>query len=80
MCLAKAGPLNESFRVLGLLPTQGTVPSPYVQQQTIGQPTLGRQKAGQYGPRPQQTFAGTTPGLIKQGTQGVFNPTKQRYA
>jgi len=67
-------------QAMASLPTQGTVPSPYVQQQTIGQPTLGRQKAGQYGPRPQQTFAGTTPGLIKQGTQGVFNPTKQRYA
>ena len=60
------------------LPTQGTVPSPYVQQQTIGQPTLGRQKAGQYGPRPQQTFAGTTPGLIKQGTQSFVDPRKQR--
>ena len=58
------------------LPTQGTVPSPYVQQQTIGQPTLGRQKAGQYGPRPQQTFAGTTPGLIKQGTQSFVDPRK----
>ena len=60
------------------LPTQGTDPSPYVQQQTIGQPTLGRQKAGQYGPRPQQAFAGTTPGLIKQGTQSFVDPRKQR--
>ena len=62
------------------LPTQATVPSPYVQQQTIGQPTLGRQSTRQYGTSAPTAFAGTTPGLIKQGTQGVFNPTKQRYA
>ena len=60
------------------LPTQETVPSPYVQQQTIGQPTFGRQGAGAYGTTATKAFAGTTPGLIKQGTQGVFNPVKQR--
>jgi hypothetical protein len=67
-------------QTMASLPTQATVPSPYVQQQTIGQPTLGRQSTRQYGTSAPTAFAGTTPGLIKQGTQGVFNPTKQRYA
>ena len=67
-------------QAMASLPTQATVPSPYVQQQTIGQPTLGRQSTRQYGTSAPKAFAGTTPGLIKQGTQGVFNPTKQRYA
>ena len=62
------------------LPTQGTVPSPYVQQQNIGQPTFGRQASGAYGTAAPKAFAGTTPGLIKQGTQGAFIPPKQRYA
>ena len=61
------------------LPTQETVPSPYVQQQTIGQPTFGRQTAGSYGTTAPQAFSGTTQGLIKKGTQGAFNPTKQGY-
>ena len=61
------------------LPTQETVPSPYVQQQTIGQPTFGRQGAGAYGTTAPKAFAGTTPGLIKKGTQGFVDPRKQGY-
>ena len=61
------------------LPTQGTVPSPYVQQQTIGQPTLGRQSTRAYGTTAPKAFAGTTPGLIKQGTQSFVDPRKQGY-
>jgi len=75
-----SSPNQMQTQMYSSLPTQATSPSPYVQQQTIGQPTLGRQKAGQYGPRPQQTFTGTTPGLIKQGTQSFVDPRKQRYA
>ena len=74
-----SSPNQMQTQMYASLPTQATSPSPYVQQQTIGQPTLGRQKAGQYGPRPQQTFTGTTPGLIKQGTQSFVDPRKQRY-
>ena len=60
------------------LPTQETVPSPYVQQQTIGQPTFGRQTAGNYGTTAPQAFSGTTQGLIKKGTQSFVDPRKQR--
>ena len=74
-----SSPNQMQTQMYSSLPTQATSPSPYVQQQTIGQPTLGRQKAGQYGPRPQQTFTGTTPGLIKQGTQSFVDPRKQGY-
>jgi len=74
-----SSPNQMQTQMYASLPTQATSPSPYVQQQTMGQPTLGRQKAGQYGPRPQQTFTGTTPGLIKQGTQSFVYPRKQGY-
>ena len=74
-----SSPNQMQTQMYASLPTQATSPSPYVQQQTMGQPTLGRQKAGQYGPRPQQTFTGTTPGLIKQGTQSFVDPRKQGY-
>ena len=74
-----SSPNQMQAQMYASLPTQATSPSPYVQQQAIGQPTLGRQKAGQYGPRPQQTFTGTTPGLIKQGTQSFVDPRKQGY-
>ena len=60
------------------LPAQATTPSPYVQQQTMGQPTFGRQGTRAYGATAPKAFAGTTPGLIKRGTQGVFDPTRQR--
>jgi len=65
-------------QTMASLPTQGTAPSPYVQQQTIGQPTLGRQKAGQYGPRPQKTFTGGQQGLITKGSPQTFNPNQPR--
>ena len=65
-------------QTMASLPTQGTTPSPYVQQQTIGQPTLGRQKAGQYGPRPQKTFTGGQQGLITKGSPQTFDPNRQR--
>ena len=65
-------------QTMASLPTQGTTPSPYIQQQTIGQPTFGRQKAGQYGPRPQQTFTGSKQGLITKGSPQTFDPNRQR--
>ena len=65
-------------QTMASLPTQGTAPSPYIQQQTIGQPTLGRQKAGQYGPRPQKTFTGGQQGLITKGSPQTFDPNRQR--
>ena len=61
------------------LPTQGTAPSPFVQQQSIGQPTFGRQGTREYGTAAPRAFAGTTPGLIKQGTQSFVDPRKQGY-
>ena len=67
-------------QVMANLPTQETATSPYVMQQNIGQPTFGRQGTRAYGTTAPKSFTGTTPGLIKQGTQGVFNPPKQRYA
>ena len=75
-----SSPNMMQSQAMANLPTQGTVPSPYVQQQTIGQPTFGRQGTSAYGTAAPKAFAGTTPGLIKQGTQGVFNPPKQRYS
>ena len=75
-----SSPNQMQTQMYASLPAQGTSPSPYVQQQTMGQPTFGRQASGAYGTAAPKAFAGTTPGLIKQGTQGVFNPTKQRYA
>jgi len=65
-------------QTMASLPTQGTAPSPYIQQQTIGQPTFGRQKAGQYGPRPQKTFTGGQQGLITKGSPQTFDPNRQR--
>ena len=75
-----SSPNQMQTQMYSSLPTQGTSPSPYVQQQTMGQPTFGRQASGAYGTAAPKAFAGTTPGLIKQGTQGVFNPPKQRYS
>jgi len=60
------------------LPTQETVPSPYVQQQRIGQPTFGRQGTREYGPSTPKALAGTKPGLITKGTQSVFKPDRTR--
>jgi len=69
--------LMQSQAMAGL-PTLGTVPSPYVQQQTIGQPTFGRQGTREYGPSTPKALAGTKPGLITKGTQSVFKPDRTR--
>jgi len=74
-----ASPNLMQSQAMASLPTQATVPSPYVQQQTIGQPTFGRQSTRAYGKPAPKAFAGTTPGLIKQGTQGFVDPRKQGY-
>ena len=75
-----SSPNQMQTQMYASLPTQGTSPSPYVQQQTMGQPTFGRQASGAYGTSAPKAFAGTTPGLIKQGTQSFVDPRKQRYA
>jgi len=74
-----SSPNMMQSQVMASLPTQGTAPSPYVQQQTIGQPTFGRQSTRAYGTTAPKAFSGTTPGLIKKGTQSAFDSTKQRY-
>ena len=75
-----SSPNQMQTQMYASLPTQATSPSPYVQQQTIGQPTFGRQASGAYGTSAPKAFSGTTPGLIKQGTQSFVDPRKQRYA
>jgi len=75
-----SSPNQMQTQMYASLPTQATSPSPYVQQQTIGQPTFGRQGTREYGTAAPRAFAGTTPGLIKQGTQSFVDPRKQRYA
>ena len=75
-----SSPNQMQTQMYASLPTQATSPSPYVQQQTMGQPTFGRQASGAYGTSAPKAFAGTTPGLIKQGTQSFVDPRKQRYA
>ena len=71
-----SSPNQMQTQMYASLPTQATSPSPYVQQQTMGQPTFGRQGTREYGTAAPRAFAGTTPGLIKRGTQSVFDPTK----
>ena len=75
-----SSPNQMQTQMYASLPTQATSPSPYVQQQTMGQPTFGRQASGAYGTSAPKAFSGTTPGLIKQGTQSFVDPRKQRYA
>ena len=70
-----SSPNQMQTQMYSSLPTQGTSPSPYVQQQTMGQPTFGRQASGSS----PKAFSGTTGGLIKQGTQSFVDPRKQRY-
>ena len=74
-----SSPNQMQTQMYASLPTQATSPSPYVQQQTMGQPTFGRQASGAYGTSAPKAFSGTTPGLIKQGTQSFVDPRKQRY-
>ena len=74
-----SSPNQMQTQMYASLPTQATSPSPYVQQQTMGQPTFGRQASGAYGPTAPKAFAGTTPGLIKRGTQSFVDPRIQGY-
>ena len=65
-------------QTMASLPSEAIPPSPYVMQQNIGQPTFGRQSTREYGTQAPRAFAGTKSGLIKQGTQGVFDPNQTR--
>jgi len=60
------------------LPTETVPPSPYVQQQRIGQPTFGRRSTKQFETPAPRTMASKGPGLITRAAQGRFNPTQQR--
>ena len=62
------------------LPSQTTPPSPYVQQQSIGQPTFGRGSTRQFETPASRAMVSKGPGLITKGTQGRFNPNQQRYS
>jgi len=62
------------------LPSQTTPPSPYVQQQSIGQPTFGRSSTRQFETPASRAMVSKGPGLITKGTQGRFNPNQQRYS
>ena len=62
------------------LPTETVPPSPYVQQQRIGQPTFGRGSTRQFETPAPRTMASKGPGLITKGTQRRFNPNQQRYS
>ena len=73
-----ASPNQMQTQMMSSLPTQATAPSPYVMQQTVGQPTFGRQGTREYGAAAPQAFAGTKPGLITKGTQSFVDPRKQR--
>ena len=60
------------------LPSQTIPPSPYVQQQRIGQPTFGRGSTRQFETPAPRTMASKGPGLITRAAQGQFNPNQQR--
>jgi len=60
------------------LPTETVPPSPYVQQQRIGQPTFGRGSTRQFETPAPRTMASKGPGLITRAAQGQFNPNQQR--
>ena len=60
------------------LPTETVPPSPYVQQQRIGQPTFGRGSTRQFETPAPRTMASKGPGLITKAAQGQFNPNQQR--
>jgi len=60
------------------LPTETVPPSPYVQQQRIGQPTFGRRSTRQFETPAPRTMASKGPGLITRAAQGQFNPNQQR--
>jgi hypothetical protein len=73
-----SSPNQMQTQMYANLPSQTTTPSPYVMQQTIGQPTFGRQGTREYGTAAPTAFAGTKKGLITKGTQSVFNPNQTR--
>ena len=66
------------------LPSQTTQPSSYVQQQRIGQPTIGRRSTRQFETPASRAMVSKGPGLITKGTQNSyprrFNPSQQRYS
>ena len=62
------------------LPSQTTPPSPYVRQQSIGQPTFGRGSTRQFETPATRAMVSKGPGLITKGTQRRFNPNQQRYS
>jgi len=62
------------------LPSETTPPSPYVQQQRIGQPTFGRGSTRQFETPASRAMVSKGPGLITKGTQRRFNPNQQRYS
>ena len=62
------------------LPSQTTPPSPYVQQQRIGQPTFGRGSTRQFETPATRAMVSKGPGLITKGTQRRFKPNQQRYS
>jgi hypothetical protein len=62
------------------LPSQTIPPSPYVQQQRIGQPTFGRGSTRQFETPASRAMVSKGPGLITKGTQRRFNPNQQRYS
>jgi hypothetical protein len=65
-------------RTMANLPTETTPPSPYVQQQRIGQPTFGRSSTRQFETPAATALASRGPGLITKAAQGQFNPNQQR--
>ena len=67
-------------QTMNTLPSQTTPPSPYVQQQSIGQPTVGRGPARQVETPASNAMVAKGPGLIAKGAQSRFNPTQQRYS
>ena len=73
---------SNSFgsQTMNNLASQTTPPSPYIQQQSIGQPTFGRSSTRQFETPSSRAMVSKGPGLITKGTQGKFNPNQQRYS
>ena len=65
-------------KTMANLPTETVPPSPYVQQQRIGQPTFGRRSTKQFETPAPRTMASKGPGLLTRAAQGRFKPTQQR--
>ena len=77
---------SNSFgsQTMNNLASQTTPPSPYIQQQSIGQPTFGRSSTRQFETPSSRAMVSKGPGLITKGTQSAyprkFNPNQQRNA